>query len=137
MSHTDAELVALARAGDAGAFRVLVERYQPMARSLALRLTDQPATAEDLVQEALLQAWASLGGLRAGARFRSWLYGVVLHVGRGWRRRQQAVPLSLDGWDGGPVDPDDTLELRSVVQQAVLSCHRATGRPPCCSTTTT
>ena len=71
MTHTDADLVALARGGDDGAFGVLVERYRPMARSLALRLTGQPATAEDLVQEALLQAWVSLGELRDGGRFRS------------------------------------------------------------------
>jgi RNA polymerase sigma factor (sigma-70 family) len=118
MSHTDADLVALARSGDADAYRALVERYQPMVRSLALRLTDQPSTAEDLVQEALLQAWSSLGGLRDGARFRSWLYGVVLNVGRNWRRRPLIVPLPLDGWDG-VVDPYDTLEVRWVVQQAV------------------
>jgi bifunctional DNase/RNase len=54
MTHTDAELVALARSGDADAFRTLIERHRAVARSLAARLVARPETAEDLLQEALL-----------------------------------------------------------------------------------
>src|SRR5690242_20838654 len=48
--------------------------------------------AEDLVQEATLAAFVSLGRLRDPARFRGWFYGTVVNVTRAWRRRQVGRP---------------------------------------------
>ena len=68
---SDADLVALARSGDADGFRVLASRYRAMAMSVALHLPDDRQTAEDLVQEATLAAFVSPGRLRDPDRFRS------------------------------------------------------------------
>jgi hypothetical protein len=46
---SDADLVVLARSDDTEAFRLLIERYQAMAYSIALHLVSQPETAQDLV----------------------------------------------------------------------------------------
>jgi RNA polymerase sigma factor (sigma-70 family) len=124
---TDADLVALARADDNEAFRLLLERYQSMAFAIALRQVSQSETAQDLVQEAILQAYLSLYQLRDAACFKSWFYGIVLHLCRSWRRKHSVPILSLDlGDDYQPishiVDPYDALEeqeLRRAIQQAV------------------
>ncbi len=94
--ETDAQLVARARADDTDAFRSLLERYQPMAFHLALRMVGKEEVAHELVQEALLQAYLSLDHLRDDARFKSWLYGIVLNLCRNWRRLHPASELSLD-----------------------------------------
>jgi RNA polymerase sigma-70 factor (ECF subfamily) len=57
----DGELVRRARAGDAGAFALLVERHFPPARALAARLCADPDDVDDIVQEAFLQAFAGRG----------------------------------------------------------------------------
>src|SRR6266851_1408286 len=93
---TDADLVVLARANDTEAFRLLLERYQTMALAIARHQVSQPETAQDLVQEAILQAYLSLDQLRDVTRFKSWFYGITLNVCRSWRRAQQRLPLSLD-----------------------------------------
>src|SRR5437588_857943 len=93
---SDADLVALARSGDADAFRVLVSRYRAMAMSVALHLSGDRQVAEDLVQEATLAAFVSLGRLRDPDRFRSWFYGTVLNVTRAWRRRQAGRLLTAE-----------------------------------------
>ena len=80
---SDADLVVLARSGDADGFRVLVSRYRAMAMSVALHLSGDRQAAEDLVQEATLAAFVSLGRLRDPDRFRSWFYGTVLNVSTG------------------------------------------------------
>jgi RNA polymerase sigma factor (sigma-70 family) len=123
--ETDAQLVAHARADDAHAFRCLVERYQLMAFYLALRLVGQEEIAHELVQEALLQAYLSLDRLRDAARFKSWLYGIVLNLCRNWRRLHPANELSLD--EEVPlfehplsVDPQALAEEREL-KQAVRS----------------
>ena len=121
---SDADLVMLARSGDADAFRVLVSRYRAMAMSVALRLSGDRQVAEDLVQEATLAAFVSLGRLRDPDRFRSWFYGTVLNVTRAWRRRQAGRPVPLDDWDAvrliaDPVDEAAQRELRWIVTDAL------------------
>jgi RNA polymerase sigma factor (sigma-70 family) len=121
---SDADLVVLARSGDADGFRVLVSRYRAMAMSVALHLSGDRQAAEDLVQEATLAAFVSLGRLRDPARFRSWFYGTVVNVTRAWRRRQAGRPVLLDDWDAvrliaNPVDEAAQRELRWIVTDAL------------------
>ncbi len=87
----DSELVALARSGDKHAFGRLVERYQQMARRVAVCMVDDDDLAWELTQEAMLQAYLSLGHLRDETVFRSWLYGIVLNVCRSYLRDQKTV----------------------------------------------
>jgi RNA polymerase sigma-70 factor (ECF subfamily) len=120
----DADLVLLARSGNADGFRVLVSRYRAMAMSVALHLTGDREAAEDLVQEATLAAFVSLDRLRDPACFRSWFYGTVLNVTRAWRRRQAGRPVTLDDWDtvrliAMPADEEAQRELRWIVTDAL------------------
>jgi RNA polymerase sigma factor (sigma-70 family) len=123
----DADLVELARADNTEAFRCLLERYHALAFAIALHFVAQPETAQDLVQEAMLQAYLSLDHLRDATRFKSWFYGIVLNVCRYWRRRQQTSPLSLDVWNeeqpmassGDPGSLAEERELRCAVQEAI------------------
>jgi RNA polymerase sigma factor (sigma-70 family) len=92
----DGELVRLARAGDAAAFRLLVERHQAMARARAARLCAQPDDADDIVQEAFLQAFVALDRLRDPGLFGAWLAGIVSNVHRAAARR--VPPVLLADW---------------------------------------
>jgi RNA polymerase sigma-70 factor, ECF subfamily len=92
----DGDLVRLARDGDQAAFRLLVERHQPMARARAARLGADQGEAEDVVQEAFLRAFVALGQLQDPDRFAGWLGGIVLNVHRGMRRR--VAPVLLADW---------------------------------------
>jgi RNA polymerase sigma factor (sigma-70 family) len=88
----DGDLVRRARAGDAGAFALLVERRFASARGLAARLGAHPDDVDDIAQEAFLQAFASLGRLRDPDRFGAWLAGIVRNVCRAAARQ---APLTL------------------------------------------
>ena len=99
--RSDAELVALARAGDKSAFGVLVERYQALALRVAVRMVTHEDLARDLAQEALLEAYLSLRHLRADTRFKNWLYGIVLNVCRTYLRDQRVQFFSLEAMRGG------------------------------------
>lgn len=98
---TDAELVARARHGDKAAFGWLIERYMPVARRVAGRMVAYTTLADDLAQEAMLQAYLSLDSLRDDARFATWLYGIVLNVCRSHIREQKIDWLPLDEMVGG------------------------------------
>src|ERR1700728_3584671 len=96
MEIGDGDLVRLARTGDAAAFRLLVERYAASVRARAGRLCGRPQDAEDVVQEAFLQAFVAPDRLRDPDRFGAWLAGIVLNVHRAATRRPP--PLLLADW---------------------------------------
>ncbi len=94
--RTDIELVALARNGDKDAFGLLAQRYQMVARRFAMRLVANEDSAQELAQEAMLQAYLSLDRLRDPTRFKSWLCGIVLNVCRSRLRDQKIAFFSLE-----------------------------------------
>ncbi|HEX9538586.1 MAG TPA: sigma-70 family RNA polymerase sigma factor [Streptosporangiaceae bacterium] len=124
MDVSDGDLVGLARDGDAAAFRLLVERYRPLARARAARLCSRSDDVDDIVQESFLQAFVALDRLRDPDRFGAWLGGIVVNVHRAMARR--ASPTLLADWpeqlhshsaDGLP--SADDLDRSEVLRQAV------------------
>jgi RNA polymerase sigma-70 factor (ECF subfamily) len=84
-----APLVELARAGDQGAFAVLMTPLLPPGFALAASLSPDPAAAEDALQEALLKAWGRLRQLREEGKLRSCFLGIVFNECRMARRRRR------------------------------------------------
>ncbi len=66
MADDEAQLVVATGAGDASAFRVLVDRHVGSVRRTVLRLLHDDAEAEDLAQEAFLRLWRSASSLEVG-----------------------------------------------------------------------
>jgi RNA polymerase sigma-70 factor, ECF subfamily len=140
----DGDLVRLARDEDTVAFRLLVERYQPMVRARASRLCANPSDVDDVVQESFLRALIALDQLRDPDRFAGWLAGVVLNVCRGLRRHQLTLvpdwpePLHPAAGDGLPSaeDLDRAEALRAAVadlpagQRRAVTLHYYAGLPP-------
>jgi len=61
----------------------------------ARRIIGNPAEAEDIVQETVLQAWKSFHRFQPGTNCRAWLYKILFHVTshhrRKWLRLKQAT----------------------------------------------
>lgn len=64
---------------------------------LALRLCRDVQAAEDLAQEAMLQAWRSFHRFDRSVSARPWLYGIAFHVRQNDRRRLGRDPVIHDG----------------------------------------
>ena len=128
---SDATLVGSARQGDREAFARLFARHEPLARRLCLRLLGRTDELEDILQEAALQAWLALDGLRVASQFGAWLAGISLNVARQRLKRAAREPLSWEALWGGrliaePIDdcpPHDELveaaEFSFAVRRAV------------------
>ncbi|HEY32665.1 MAG TPA: sigma-70 family RNA polymerase sigma factor [Dehalococcoidia bacterium] len=99
--RTDIELIELARQGDKDAFGLLLQRYQMIARRFAMRLVANEDFAQQLAQEAMLQAYLSLDHLRDAARFKGWLCGIVLNIYRSRLRARRVTFFSLEAMTGG------------------------------------
>jgi RNA polymerase sigma-70 factor, ECF subfamily len=73
----DADLVARAREGDEAALRSVVDQAYPLVRRWTLVLTGDPADADDLTQDVLVQMIRKLGSFHGDAQFTTWLYAVT------------------------------------------------------------
>ena len=94
----DAALLARCRAGEAGAFDVLVERLGDHIYTLALSFCGDETTAADVTQDVFLKLLDRIGQFRADAEFSSWLYRVVKNTFLDHARRRRPF-ASLDEAD--------------------------------------
>jgi len=94
----DPSAVDLARAiaGDAEAFRLIVERYQGMVYSVAYNVLCNPSDAEDAAQEAFLRCYRKLPQYRSEASFGTWLFRVSLSAAIDYQRRERRRPEPVE-----------------------------------------
>jgi RNA polymerase sigma-70 factor (ECF subfamily) len=87
-------------AGPADSFAEQVLPYAGQLHSVALRLTGNPADAEDLVQETYAKAYAGFGTFEPGTNLRAWLYRIeanaFYNAYRTRRRRPEVLLESLE-----------------------------------------
>src|SRR5665213_201844 len=81
------KLIRASQNGDADAFEALVRGNQRMIHSLTFRMSGSWSEAEDLAQEAFLQAWRQLDSFRSEARFSSWVYRIAVNQCLNWKKR--------------------------------------------------
>jgi RNA polymerase sigma-70 factor, ECF subfamily len=70
----------------------------PLLREIyaaALRLTRNPADAEDLVQEAYLRAYRGFGGFQEGTNLRAWLHRILTNTFINTYRKRQREPQTV------------------------------------------
>ncbi len=82
MTTDDDELAMRAGAGDAQAFRVLLERHYDRIYRLAYRFFGDVADAEDTTQDVCLALPKKLKSFAGRARFSTWIYQVVINACR-------------------------------------------------------
>jgi RNA polymerase sigma-70 factor (ECF subfamily) len=80
-------LVARSVKGDKDAYRILVERYQDRAFAVAFEIIKRREDAEDIVQEAFVKAYLSLGSFHGESSFFTWLYRIVHNMALDVRRK--------------------------------------------------
>ncbi len=93
-----------------GEFQVLLAQILPAAYGYALRLARSRADAEDLVQEAALNAFRGQRGFEAGTNFKAWYFRILTNCFWSKRRQEQRRPRS--------VDLDDTPDLYLYTRSA-------------------
>src|SRR6188768_825810 len=107
----DVELAGLSAAGDRRAFGELVRRHGSAVRGLLRRMGADPATADDVAQDAFLAAFERIAEFRGEGAFAGWVKRIAA---RQYLRRLQrekklsaiAAEESADEVDGSGGDAD-------------------------------
>ena len=115
MSSLDAMLVNLTLQGDHNAFGRLMEHHRPSLLNLALSQVGNLSEAEDLVQEAFIQAYQHLDTLQAPDRFAGWIYSITRNLCYAALRKQRLKPDPLE--DSNATDiPDSSVTPDSLAE---------------------
>ena len=94
----DADLVRAATDGDTAAFEMLYRRHVGRIHGTLLRLAGYDhARAEDLVQDAFVQAWQKLDSFRHQSAFGTWLYRLAVNTALMALRSRHADPVGMPG----------------------------------------
>ncbi len=118
---TEAQWIARAQAGDGAAFAQLVRAWQsPVRRQLQQLTHGDAARADDLAQQAFVQAWRALAGFRGEARFGTWLHRIAYTCFLQERRAAPPAHAPLDEHaDAASHDPASQRALRLDVARAL------------------
>ncbi|PHQ49306.1 RNA polymerase subunit sigma [Streptomyces cinnamoneus] len=92
--------------------------------SAALRMTRNPADAEDLVQETYAKAYASFHQFREGTNLKAWLYRILTNTFINSYRKKQREPLrsaseEIEDWQLARAESHMSTGLRSAESQAL------------------
>ena len=84
------------RKGKVAAFSVLVERYQNMVYSLALKILKKPEDAEEMAQDTFVKAYQKLDTYEGKSKFSTWLYSITYNACISELRKRRIEFKSLD-----------------------------------------
>jgi len=116
----DRELVIAAQHGDEDAFSALVLGVGDRLYATAYRILRDRSIAEDVVQQALLEAWQHLPRLRNPDRFVSWTFQLLVRTcyRMGKQEQHQARLRVVTPRPAGAVDEIARLADRDQLQPA-------------------
>ena len=92
----DTDIIGLVLKGDANAYAVLVERYQNLVFTIALRYVKSREDAEEVAQDVFVKAYRSLADFKGTAKFSTWLYTVATTTCITFLRKKRLDVQSLD-----------------------------------------
>ena len=95
---TDEDVVERVRAGETALYEILMRRYNQRLYRVAFSILRNDGEAEDVMQEAYVNAYQHLNQFAGAAKFSTWLTKITVHeaLGRVRRRRRTGSESSLD-----------------------------------------
>nr|WP_091678769.1 sigma-70 family RNA polymerase sigma factor [Amycolatopsis marina] len=92
--------------------------------SAAMRMTRNPADAEDLVQETYLKAYGAFASFKAGTNLKAWMYRILTNTYINGYRKRQRQPLQqpteeITDWQIAKAESHTSKGLRSAEVEAM------------------
>jgi RNA polymerase sigma-70 factor (ECF subfamily) len=109
------QLIVQAVSGNPEAFGQLVREYQDRLFTTVIHIVHCRADAEDIVQDAFVQAYVKLGSFKGKSSFYTWLYRIAVNMAlsRGRRMRaRRSVERPREGTGEEPHDPNGSPSER-------------------------
>jgi RNA polymerase sigma-70 factor (ECF subfamily) len=130
---SDTEVVRRILGGDTALFEILMRRYNQRVYRAVRAILGSDEDAEDVMQQAYLNAYTHLGQFEERAQFSTWLTRIAVNEALGRRRKRQRT-----AWDGGeelmvelesnvpnPEQQASTSQMREVMERELAALPAA------------
>lgn len=124
MERDDVELIRSVLSGDDSAFSDLVDKYQKSVHALAWRKVEDFQVAEEIAQDAFLQAYKKLASLKDPNQFAGWLYVITSNLCHDWHRRKKPIMQSLDATNTMTLEKTSYERYLVELQEKKANEHR-------------
>ena len=98
----DHQLIGSARAGDERAFRLLVERYEPVVAATVIGMLGPGDDADDVGQETFIRFYRALGDFRGEASVKTYLRRIAVNLSLNALKRRRRFALRFLSRDRAP-----------------------------------
>ncbi len=126
-SELDLDLIDRIQKGEEDAFTKLVQRYQKAIYYMALRIVGSHEEADDLAQQAFINAFRSIDKFERRASVKTWLCQIVINLSRNYLRDRARRP-NMKGSE--EIDemmlPDPSASPMDILLQEESSHHLKT-----------
>ena len=110
-------LIYRAQTGDEGAFTDLMRTYHAYVYAIVIGVVDNSHDAEEVVQDAFLNAYQGLRQLEDTTKFKSWLAEITRNCARQWLRKQRGETVSLEEVGEEMLQTEDSPDERLTQQE--------------------
>jgi RNA polymerase sigma-70 factor (ECF subfamily) len=120
VEQDDVQLILATRRGQQSAYGQLVRRYQDRLFTSLVHVCGSREEAEDVAQEAFVQAYLKLGSFEGQSSFYTWLYRIAFNAAISRRRRQRgdlSVERGRELSGGEPTDSSEGAEEQLLRQE--------------------
>lgn len=115
------KLIERVKAGDADALKTVYETYSQRMRNVCIRITQEDEdTVSDLVQEAFIRAYYSLGKLKDSSKLGEWIVAITKNVSLRYLERKQKVQVMPFSSIADEFDVESSLASDSMLEEKEL-----------------
>ena len=119
-------LIYRAQTGDERAFADLMRSYHAFVYAIVIGIVDNSHDAEEVVQDAFLNAYQGLRQLEDATKFKSWLAEITRNCARQWLRKQRGDTVPIDEVSEQLLQTEDSpderltrLEQRELIRRTM------------------
>ena len=123
MSADDYRLITHCLQGDTSALGELVLRYQDRLFNSVFRVLDNAEDAQDVVQDAFLNAYQNLDSFKGDALFFTWLYRIAFNTAISLRRKSGVL------WSASTAGRTTKLPWNHSTIPSIVARDAASNRP--------
>jgi RNA polymerase sigma factor (sigma-70 family) len=120
VKDADSILIDRILAGEQHLFAQLVNKHKSYAYSLALRIIENKAEAEEVAQDAFVKAFKYLASFQQESKFSTWLYRIVFNTAISYKRKNKIRFSSTDSVQAGYWhDALESNDKKKFIAQAI------------------
>jgi RNA polymerase sigma factor (sigma-70 family) len=103
------ETIKMVQNGNTQAFAYLVNKYQDIVFSIALKVLKNREEAEEMAQETFIKAFRSIQSFKGNSKFSTWLYSITYNTCITQTRKKKISTAPLDNLSITPEESDESF----------------------------